>query len=610
MPVQLSFGNNKKFASKNRFKLLRIGIILLGISFVLRLVQLQFFEANLYSEISQNQSIKPVRIEPIRGNFYDQDGRLIVHSKPSFSVSITPKEFKRESLPLLAYLMKTDTSDILQRLDKYKKYSPFKPVKVYKDVTSDIVSGIEEYNRLLPGVNISIESKRFYDMASGMPHLLGYIGEISPKQIENRQYYNPGDAIGKSGLENSYEDMLKGKFGINYVTVNKYGKKVKSFDNGSRDSYAQRGFDLYLKINDSLQAKAEQLLDGKRGAIVAMDPNDGGIVALVSKPDYNLDDFAGRIKADVYRDLLNDDGKPLLQRAITAAYPPGSSWKMLVALVGLQEGLIDRNSTFRCTGGMNFGGRRFRCTHVDGIVSVENAIRSSCNVFFYELGLKLGIEKMIEYGNKFGFGKRTQIDLPYESRGNYPDYDRLKKKYGGSVPPGLALNWGIGQGEILTTPIQMAVYTSALANRGYLVQPHIVDKGFNYFTGNYEEISYGRKRIDINKDYFDLVVNGMYKVVNQEGGTARNAALPGLKVCGKTSTAQNPHGKPHAWFVSFAPMDDPELVVVVMVENAGYGGAVSAPIAREIFKDYFNIVIPKPVDQLVPDSTSIQLTSN
>ena len=598
MPVKLSVGENKSFASKSRFRILRFTIYLLGIVFFARLMQLQFLQADLYSEISQNQSIKQKRVEPIRGNFYDEKNHLIVHSKPSFSLTITPKEFKKESLPLLANLLKTDTLTIINKLESYKNYSPFKPVKIFKDLPDSLISGIEEFNRMLPGVSISIESKRNYSMESNLTHALGYIGEISQKQLNKKQYYNPGDAIGRSGLEFTYEDLLKGKFGISYETVNKFGKRVKSFDEGKRDSYAQRGFDVYLKINDSLQALAEELLDGRRGAIVAMDPRDGGIYAMVSKPDYNLEDFSGRIKSEVYSELLNDNGKPLIQRATSSSYPPGSSWKMLVALAGLQEGLIDINKKYLCTGGMKFGNRYFRCTHTDGYVNVVNAIRSSCNVYFYELGLELGVEKMIEYGNIFRFGEKTKIDLPFESKGNFPSYERLKKKYNGTVPKGLALNWGIGQGEILTTPLQMAVYTSALANRGRLVQPHLVDKVFNHYTKKFEEISYDAKKVEIEEKYFDIVLKGMYKVVNEEGGTARNAALPGLDVCGKTSTAQNPHGKPHAWFVSFAPYKDPKLVVVVMVENAGYGGAISAPMAREIHKKFFNISIPKPVDQL------------
>lgn len=580
------FQNNPDFSSKTRKEVIRYLLFAISFLFLARLVQMQVLEYNLYKEKSFTQAIKQVRIEPFRGNFFDRNGKLVVHSQPAFSISIVPKEFKPESLKLLAQILEVEESEIEKKLAEFKN-SP-KPVKVYKDLPFNKVAAIEEYNRYMPGVDLVIDYKRKYDTYASMSHLLGYTGEISPNELEKRKYYYPGDEIGKNGVELTYEDFLKGTFGMEWVAVNTWGKRVGKYNEGKLDVDAKRGFGLNLSIDLDMQTIAESMLIGKRGAVVAMNPNDGRVFVLASKPDFDLDDFSGRVPFSVYNSLVSNEGKPLQHRAISSAYPPGSSWKMLVALAALNEGIIDENTTFLCTGGMHFGDRYFRCTHTDGNVNVVDAIRSSCNVFFYNCGIKLGVKKIIEYGEKFGFGRKTGIDLPYETKGNYPTYAKLEKNYKGYIPKGLALNWGIGQGEILTSPVQMAVYTSAIANGGYLVQPRVVQSVKNYVTNKTEEINYSRKQIMIPEKYFDIVRHGMYKVVNEAHGTAQSVKLDNVKICGKTSTAQNPHGKPHGWFVSYAPYEKPELVVVAMVENAGYGGVVAAPIAKQLHKYYFS----------------------
>lgn len=576
------------FATKSRKNLLNGIAILLGAIFIGKLAYMQIFENVKYQEISQNQAIKQIRVEPIRGNIFDRYGEMLVHSQPAFSITITPAEFTQNSKELLSSILKVDTNDINLILDKYENFSKRRPVKVFKDINFKAISMIEEFNQYLPGVNITIESKRRYESALEMSHILGYIGEISAKRLKKKRYYYPGDDIGRNGLEYSYEDLLKGTFGAEWVAVNKFQQKVASFDDGKLDKDPVKGFDLILHLNSRLQSKAEELLEDKIGSAVAIDVNTGGILAYASSPNFKLEDFSGRISAKVYNKLRDDERKPLLNRPIQGEYAPGSSWKMLVALAGLNEGLIDENSKFTCTGGMNYGGRYFRCTHADGTIGVINAIKSSCNVFFYNLGLKLGVDKIQEYGEKFGFGQKTGIDIPNERDGNLPTINTLEKIYKGYVPPGLALNWGIGQGEILVTPLQMAVYTAALANGGIYYQPHLVWKVYNPLISKYEEIDYFSKKIDIPSDYFDFVQLGMWRVVNA-GGTATNVHLDEVEICGKTSTAQNPHGRDHSWFVSFAPYKNPEIAIVAMVENGGYGSTAAAPIVREMHKTYFGL---------------------
>jgi len=580
------FTDNQYFSSKTRKNVLSYTLYLVFSLFFGRLVQMQIYEHNTYKEKSFTQAIKQMRIEPFRGNLYDRNGKLIVHSQPSFSITIIPKEYKPESLDLLAKILDVEVQEIQDKINEYK--NSLKPIKVYKDVAFSKIAAIEEYGNYLQGVNIVVDYKRKYDTPASMSHLLGYVGEISRKELERKRYYYPGDLIGKNGLELSYEDFLKGTFGLEWIAVNTWGKRVGSYNEGLLDVEAKKGFDLNLSIDLDMQTIAESMLIGRRGAVVALNANDGRVLTLVSKPDFDLNDFSGRIPFSVYNKLVDDEGKPLQHRAISSAYPPGSSWKMLVALAALNEGIIDDKTTFNCAGGMHFGDRFFRCTHVDGNINVIDAIRSSCNVFFYQCGIKLGVERIIKYGEQFGFGMLTGIDLPYENKGNYPTYEKLEKNYKGYIPKGLALNWGIGQGEILTTPLQMAVYTAALSNGGYIVQPRIVTSVRNHFTKKTEEINYSKRKVDIPKELFEFVKYGMYKVVNEAGGTAQSVRLDNVNISGKTSTAQNPHGKPHGWFVSFAPSGDPELVVVAIVENVGYGGVFAAPITKQLHKYYFS----------------------
>ncbi|MDC1068159.1 penicillin-binding protein 2 [Candidatus Kapabacteria bacterium] len=576
------------FASKGKKNLLNGITLILCLVFISKLAYMQIFETSKYQQLSENQAIKLVRKEPIRGNIFDRNNEMLVHSQPAFSITITPSEFTKQSKTLLSSLLNTEESEVDKVLSKYKGYSRLNPIKIFKDVNIEIVSAIEEYNQYLPGVDITIESKRKYESVIELSHILGYTGEISKKRLEQKRYYFPGDDIGRNGLEYSYEDLLKGSFGSEWIAVNKFQQKVSAFDDGKLDKDAVKGFDLILHIDSKLQAKAEELLIGKVGSAVAIDVNTGGILAYASSPHFKLEDFSGRIPAKVYNQLRDNSDKPLLNRPIQGEYAPGSSWKMLVALAALEEGIITKNSTFTCSGFLKFGNRSFHCTHTDGTINVVDAIRSSCNVYFYHLGIKLGIEKIREYGLKFGFGTRTGIDLPNERDGNLPSIQTLEKIYQGYVPKGIALNWGIGQGEILTTPLQMAAYTAAIANGGTYYQPHLVWKVFNPLIKKYEVMNYKSTNIKIASDYFDIVKFGMWKVVNQ-GGTATNVHLNQVDICGKTSTSQNNKGKPHSWFVSFAPYKDPEVAIIAIVENGGYGSVAAAPIVREMHKVYFGI---------------------
>jgi penicillin-binding protein 2 len=599
-----NYSNN--FISKSRIRIFTSIVILVGLLFIGKLVHLQIIKGVIYKEASNAQAIKQVIQEPFRGNIFNSNDSLIVHNKSSFALSLTPNLWREESLYLLSSILDIDTTELRNTIKKYSQHSPFIPVKFLRDVDIETISAIEEYSEYISGIDVIVESKRMYQSDAYMAHLLGYTREISPSELETFQYYRPGDVIGKQGLEKEYERLLRGQEGIKFVSVNKFGQQVNRYEQGSSDKKSKNGFDLYLSINERLQLKAERLLEGKRGAIVAINPKNGEILALASSPTYDLSEFSGRISIDYYNSLLYDDNKPFLDRTVNSQYPPGSSWKMLIALAGLEEGLITENTTFKCKGGYQYGNRFFKCLGYHGPINVTRAIKKSCNAFFYQLSLKLGAEKVIEYGREFNFGQKTGIDLPSEKPGNFQDYVTLKKRYNGKVPGWKMLNFGIGQGEILVTPVQMASYIAAIANDGTWNQPHVVKRIYNNTTNSYQNLDYLTRSLELEKNSVDVVKQGMWEVVNAAGGTAGNARIPGLDVCGKTSTAQNPHGKDHGWFTCFAPRENPEIAIAVMVENAGWGGRVCAPIAKELLLNFFN----KEVKINTPDNNGIIVTEN
>lgn len=585
------------FASNSRGQTVRYILFIVLFAFLVRIGFLQLIEGEKYKLTSEAQAIKQIRIEPFRGNIYDRNNKLIVHNEPSFSITLTPYLFKSETMPLLSQILQMDSAEIMKIVDRYRVYSEFNPIKIYRNAPFDVIAQSEEYSEYLPGINIEVESKRLYEFEGNIAHLLGYTREISREQLKQKPYYFPGDKIGQFGIERTYENDLRGTVGIQYVAVNKFGKSVASFDNGAIDIPAKNGFDLYLGLDIQLQELAEKLLQGKRATVVAINPKDGAILALASKPDYNPRDFTSIVPYELYKKLSEDKASPLLHRAIMSQYPPGSTWKMLIAIAALQEGIIDENSTIYCGGGLNYGGKYRKCHGAHGNIAVRRAIQTSCNVFFYQLGRKLGIDKFEKYGTMFGFGQKTGVDLPNETSGLLPTRAWLQKvaknekNYDGRM-----INYGIGQGEILVTPIQMANYIAAIANGGTLFKPHVVNQIRNNITNRLEPLNIQAEELPIRKEIFDLIRKGMFDVVNLPGGTAGVARLNDIKVCGKTGTAQNPHGADHSWFVCFAPLEEPQIALVVFAENSGFGAAFAAPVAHKLLDAFFHKNYDKYMD--------------
>ena len=556
--------------------------------FVARLYQLQLIYKDEYGKKSEENSIRTIPKDPIRGYLYDRNGRLVVDNRPAFTVTIMPFEFNKKNIPLLATYLNLDPDFIRDRLKKGEQFSRFQPVKIKRDIDFRMLSAIEENRERLPGVDYQIESKRAYTTKANASHILGYAKEISEAQLKMvGDEYVQGDIIGSSGLEAVYEHLLRGKKGAEFSTVNVRGQVVGSFDNGKSDIPSIAGEDLKLTMDFGVQELAESLMIGKTGSIVALDPQDGGVIALVSKPDYDLNVFSGVVSADQWRELNDDPAKPLFNRATLTRYPPSSTFKMIVALAALEHNIQSPSSRIFCTGSFRFGNKVFKDLHVHGSVDMLDAIEKSCNVYFYQLMLKVGIDYWSDMASRFGFGQLSGIDIYEENPGLLPSTEYMNKRYGPKGwTKGFLPSLGIGQGEVGVTPLQMALYASALANEGQYHQPHSVKSFIDKKTNHEDTLAYHTRLITIAPESWNIVREGMRRVVMEAGGTGGAARIKGVEVAGKTGTAQNPHGKDHAWFVGFAPFDHPRIAICVLVENAGFGGTAAAPLAGMCMEQY------------------------
>ncbi len=565
--------------------------LLVGILFVFllgRLVQLQFLYQDVYGKKSEENSIRPIAHDPIRGYLYDRNGVLLVDNRPSYTVTITPAEFRNSAIPFLSQILGVDSEYIQERVERGRMYNRFAPCKVKRDIDFPTLSAIEENRDKLPGVDYQIESKRYYPTKAKAAHLFGYAREISDQQLAAKgDEYRLGDVIGATGLEAAYEEYLRGHKGYEFITVNAKGQMLGAYNEGKSDIPAREGNELYLAIDCGVQALAESLLADKRGAVVAIDPDDGGVIALASKPDFDLTAFGGVTPPDLWNDLNTDSSKPLFNRATMTRYPPGSTFKMVLAAAALTEGVVDPAARITCTGAYRYGTRVFKDHVVHGSTNMVEAIQRSCNVYFYGLMLKTGFDAWTHYGEEFGFGTPTGIDIMEETSGLLPSEEYFNKIYGeGRWTQGYLVSLAIGQGELGVSPVQMAAYAAAIANKGYYRTPHVVERIRDKETGDLQTVPFATRRIELSDRVWNIIRDGMYRCVNDEGGTGTSARVSGVAVAGKTGTAQNPHGQDHAWFIGFAPVDHPRIAICALVENAGFGGTVSAPIAGMCIERY------------------------
>ncbi len=558
------------------------GFALLGF----RLFQMQIVEHTSYSEKAANNSIKAVEEIPLRGVFYDRNMKVVVDNIPAYTLRITPADYDKKLSPLLETVLGVEPGYIDKILKNNRVYSRYIPVRIKRGISFKVVSWLEENSEHLPGVDYVVEMQRGYPAGIRGTHLFGYTKEITPKLLEkNKDYYKPGDYIGYSGIERAYEKILRGKKGYDYILVDSKRKEIGKFKDGKDDVPSVKGNDLVLTIDEDVQRAAEEALKGRRGAAIAINPKTGGILALASAPDYDLSEFSYVTSKDYLQKLYSDPEKPFFDRATMAANPPGSTFKIMEAVAALDLGVINTSWTVTCRGGQTFYGRYFKCDAVHGTVNVVHAIEHSCNVFFYNLIYKIGMDNWYEYAHKFGFGQYTHIDIGDESPGFIPNSKYYIKRYGEDWPKSIMASLGIGQGEVSVTPIQLAQYVALIANDGVTYTPHVVKGYLDNTTRKLVPFSYKEVDTGIRKEIFDIVKQGMFLVVNGSG-TATNIREKDLQIAGKTGTAQNPHGKNHALFIGFAPFDNPQIAVAVFVENVGFGATYAAPIAKKMIDAY------------------------
>lgn len=557
---------------------------------VMNLFYMQIIKRSQFSEQSDENSVKPVPQVAPRGIFYDRYFRVMVGNRPSFSIQIIPAEYKNRKLDsLIEGVLDLPYGHIGNILRDTTIYSKFIPRKVKRDVDFKGIAWFEENQSKLPGVHYVMETLRDYSFGINGVHMFGYIKEISQEFLgKHKDEYTIGDNIGNNGLEKAYEQIVRGDKGMRYMLVDSRQKTIGRYKEGKEDKATKKGNDLVLSIDRDVQKIAEDAFKDRRGAAVAIEPSTGEIIAFVSAPEYDLSEFATVVSTEAWDKLNNDENKPLFNRATMSMFSPGSTFKMVAAIAALEEGVITTDTKFSCPGSFTYGNKTFKCEHVHGTINVETAISLSCNVFFYNLILKMGLDKWSAYAAKFGFGKKTGVDIGEEVRGILPSeeyYNRTLGKTGWTK--GFLVSLGIGQGELSVTPIQLAKYTALLANNGQSADPHFLKGYMDKQTGNFVPAQTHKIQLNISKETFEIVRKAMFNVVNG-AGTATSIKLPNIEIAGKTGTAQNPHGKPHSLFLAFAPYDNPKIAIAVMVENAGYGATTAAPIARDMIKAYLD----------------------
>lgn len=576
---------------------------------VLRLWYLQIIKADDYRAMSESNRLRFLPVAASRGALMDRNGMILVNNRPSFSLSIIPQEVKdvEALLDRLAGLLKLDRSELAERWAKSKGRARYHPVVVAANISRDQVEIVEENRLLLPGVDVTMKPVREYVYENSAAHLLGYIGEISEKEMALQGYeqFNPGDYVGKSGIEKAWEQELHGVDGGRQLEVDSRGRILRVLSENS----PAVGNSLMLTIDGRLQREAEAAFGDQAGAAVVMDVTTGEILAFVSSPTFDPALFAGRIPVDIWQKYLDDKRRPLENKALAGQYPPGSTFKILTALAGLEAGLVTETSTVNCNGAYEMGGNKFRCWHRSGhgSVNLKKSLKESCDVYYYKLGEQLGVDRIAATAERFFLGKPLGIGLAGEKGGLIPTVAWKQKRFGKKWFGGETLPVAIGQGYLLMTPIQLASMAATVANDGTVVRPHLVKRLVDPDGKLIREFAPEvLGTTGISPRNLKLVKQGMLAVVNEPGGTGANARLWDVKVAGKTGTSQvvkldenrkrrmGYQYQDHALFVSFAPYDRPEIAVAVVVEHGGGGGAVAAPIAGRIMRHYFDLKKPAP----------------
>ena len=577
---------------QNRKYVILAVFLLVGILYAVRLFMLQVL-SNEYKLSAENNVLRYVTEYPARGLIYDRKGELLVYNEASYDLMIVPRQVKSFDTTELCSLLHLTPEDFNERLSSAKSYSFHKPSLFLKQISREDYGYLEEKLYKYPGFYVQSRTLRKYPRPLAA-NILGYIGEVNQNELNTNSYYTQGDYIGKSGLEKSYEGLLRGQKGLRVVMVDVFNREKGSFSDGRYDTSAISGQDLYISLDAELQAYGEALMQNKIGSIVAIEPATGEILALVTAPSYDPNLLVGRIRSANYLALNNDSLKPLINRATMGTYPPGSTFKMVNALVGMQESVLFPTTSYYCDGPES---RPIRCTHYhETPLMLNSAIQNSCNPYFWNVFRSIitnpayghdtiGFRHWRNHVISFGFGKKFNTDIPFELKGNIPTQAYFDDIYSKGHWRALTIrSLGIGQGEILVTPLQLANMVVIIANRGYYYKPHFLKKAGDK-TNPYNEFI-ERQYTTVAPEHFDFIRNAMLDVFEGEHGTARWYKIDSVLVCGKTGTVENPHGEDHSMFIAFAPYENPKIALSVIVENSGYGSTWAAPIATLLIEKY------------------------
>ena len=575
--------------------------LLIGILFLIRLFYVQIL-VDKYILSANNNVLRYVTQYPARGLVFDRNGKLLVYNEAAYDLMVIPRQVKNPDTMTLCRLIGIEKSEFISRLQKARNYSPYRPSIFEAQITRDSYGFLEEKLFLFPGFFVQSRTLRKYTYPVAA-HTLGYIGEAGPDMIAKNPYYRPGDYIGISGIEKSYEEILRGRKGMKIRVFDVLNRDKGSFREGRYDTTSVAGIDLYSSLDAELQEYGELLMSNKKGSIVAIEPQTGEILCVVSSPAYDPNLLAGNIRKKNYTRLLADSVYvPLFNRALMAMYPPGSTFKLVDALIGQQEGVITPDTRYSCHGGFPIGdGRIVKCHPHGSPTDLMGAIQTSCNTYFCRvfraiidkksyLNTRQSFENWRKEVMSLGFGKKLGIDIPGELNGNIPTPAYYDKYHGKNRWRSMTIiSLAIGQGEIGTTPIQLANMAAAISNRGWFITPHVIRAIGRKDSMN---TAYNIKRqVLVDPGYFDVVINGMANVIT--GGTGTIAKIDSITMGGKTGTAQNPHGENHSIFIAFAPVQNTKIAISVVVENAGYGATWAAPIASLMIEKYLKRTVKR-----------------
>jgi penicillin-binding protein 2 len=552
---------------------------------------LQIRNPEVYQERALENSVKSIPVLAPRGKILDRDGRVIVDNHDSFSLYLSRENLKMEHLQPIAEGLNLDYDSLVARVRRFQSRGApqYQPIAIKEELTPGELAFVDSHKdaNTFPELEVVHVQHRLYPRDGLAAHVIGYVGEVSEAELGSPEFatFHQGDVIGKDGIERQYNDQLMGVDGQRRVEVDSYGNERHVLD----DKEAIPGKNLQLTIDLDLQAVAELAMENRRGAVVALDPRTGEVLAMVSRPAFDPNLFAGRIRSKDWKELVDNPAHPLMNRAIQAQQAPGSTFKPIMALAGLETGAIDDNFRVNCPGGATFYGRFFKCHGKHGGVDLHRGIVQSCDTFFYTVANRMDIDDIAHYAEMVGYGHKTGIDLPHEAEGLVPSRRWKIRNFREKWYPGENISVGIGQGATTVTPLQMAAAIGGIAIGGMWFQPHMIAQAHLLPA----------RRGEVNLENIAKVISGMYGVVN-EGGTGVRAKIPGIDVCGKTGTAQlisndairagfkrGENMKDNAWFVGFAPRQDPEIVVAALFEN-GAEGPLAAPIVRDVLKAYFD----------------------